>query len=93
MAIRKRVIIHGRVQGVGFRSFVETHAIKRGVRGYVTNNVDGTVEAEFVGEKQDIDDMMQLVKKGPSLANVTHIDIAEEDSDTSIERYPPFHVT
>ncbi len=92
MAIRKRVIIHGRVQGVGFRFFVESHATRRGIHGFVTNNADGTVEAELIGEKHTVDELLQLINQGPSLSHVSHVDIAEEENDVTITDFAPFHV-
>ena len=44
------MIVHGRVQGVGFRAFVEHEALQRGVEGWVRNRRDGSVEAVFAGE-------------------------------------------
>ncbi|BFI73519.1 acylphosphatase [Nanoarchaeota archaeon] len=68
-----KVIIYGKVQGVGFRNFVYRNALKYNIKGYVKNNPDGTVEAVFEGE--NIDKMVELCKKGPERARVDKIDI------------------
>ena len=72
-----KVIIYGKVQGVGFRNFVYRNAIKYNIKGYVKNNPDGTVEAVFEGEKENIEKMIELCKKGPERARVDKIDIFE----------------
>jgi acylphosphatase len=70
-----KLIIYGKVQGVGFRYFVYKNAIKYNIKGYVKNNPDGTVEAWFEGEKENIDKMIELCKKGPEMARVDKVDI------------------
>ena len=70
-----RVIrIHGKVQGVGYRFFATRVARRMGLKGYITNERDGTVAAAVEGEKQDIDDWIEELKEGPRYAEVTKID-------------------
>ena len=52
MSMVRHIVVHGRVQGVGFRAFVEHEALKRGLEGWVRNCRDGTVEAVFKGEER-----------------------------------------
>jgi acylphosphatase len=61
----KHVMIHGCVQGVGFRAFVEHQALKRGIGGWVRNRRDGSVEALFTGEAGAIAGMIEACRKGP----------------------------
>jgi len=63
--IRVHVIISGRVQGVFFRMETSRAAERIGVSGWVRNNSDGTVEAEFEGEKQNVVSMLEWCRKGP----------------------------
>ena len=70
-----KVIIYGKVQGVGFRNFVYRNALKYNIKGYVKNNPDGTVEAVFEGENENIEKMIELCKRGPERARVDKIDI------------------
>ncbi|MFZ8800808.1 MAG: acylphosphatase [Candidatus Nanopusillus sp.] len=83
-----KVIIYGKVQGVGFRNFVFLHAKKLNVRGYVKNNPDGTVEAVFEGNENNINKMIELCKKGPERARVDKIDIKEVE----INNYQDFKI-
>ena len=65
MSTARHVMIHGRVQGVGFRAFVEYEALKRGVRGWVRNRRDGSVEAVFIAEAEVIATMIEVARNGP----------------------------
>ena len=78
-----RIVISGRVQGVGFRDFVERQARKRGVRGWVRNRRDGTVEALFIGDKPALRDMEASCRRGPSLAVVSRLDRFDATDDGS----------
>jgi acylphosphatase len=64
------MIVHGRVQGVGFRAFVEYEALARGVGGWVRNRRDGSVEAIFTGEAAIVTAMIEVCRDGPLGARV-----------------------
>jgi acylphosphatase len=64
------VSVRGRVQGVGFRAFVEVEALRRSLQGWVRNRGDGTVEALFVGVDTAIADMIEACRRGPLGARV-----------------------
>jgi acylphosphatase len=83
-----KVIIYGKVQGVGFRNFVFLHAKKLNIKGYVKNNPDGTVEAVFEGDEDNINKMIELCKRGPERARVNKIDIR----DIEINNYQDFKI-
>jgi acylphosphatase len=57
---RRRVVVHGFVQGVGFRFAVERAANSYGVAGWVKNRAEGTVEAVFEGEREDVDALVDF---------------------------------
>ena len=78
MAIRRRVVVHGRVQGVFFRDSTERQARSRGVAGWVRNRDDGTVEAVFEGEPEAVDALVDFARSGPSRAEVRRVDVKEE---------------
>lgn len=70
MKIVRHVAVHGRVQGVGFRAFVEHEALKRDLAGWVRNRRDGSVEALFSGEETVVADMIEACRRGPSGSRV-----------------------
>ena len=72
-----RLLLSGRVQGVGFRYFVEAIAGKYGVNGYVKNTFDRKVEVVCQGEEEDLRQFIDEVKKGPAFSVVTDIKIEE----------------
>ena len=76
--IRKRVVVHGFVQGVFFRDSVRRHAVGVGVGGWVRNNRDGTVEAVFEGDADAVERLVTLCHQGPRGARVDRVDVAVE---------------
>jgi acylphosphatase len=76
--IRRRVVVHGLVQGVFFRDTVRRRANELGVAGYVRNNWDGTVEAVFEGIDDAVDALVALCHRGPRGARVDHIEVFAE---------------
>lgn len=68
------VIVSGRVQGVGFRYFVEREAIRLGIFGWVRNRRDGTVEAVFSGTEEQIEAMLKAAKQGPPASKVERLE-------------------
>jgi acylphosphatase len=71
--IARLVRIEGRVQGVGFRAFVERQAHVHGISGWVRNCSDGAVEALFCGDEESVTQMIEDCRKGPRLALVTKL--------------------
>ena len=70
-----RLKVHGDVQGVSFRSFTKRQAERLGLKGYVKNLGDGTVEAFVEGEKKKIEQLIETLHDGPEKATVHKIDI------------------
>jgi acylphosphatase len=66
----RRVTIRGRVQGVGYRAWVEHEAVRHGLEGWVRNRRDGSVEALFAGPEDAVAEMMARCRRGPSAAHV-----------------------
>jgi acylphosphatase len=77
------VLISGRVQGVGFRLWVETEAVSRGLAGWVRNRRDGSVEAVFSGEDDAVGAMLKACWEGPDMAVVTDVAISHTDETPS----------
>jgi acylphosphatase len=72
------VVVHGRVQGVGFRYAVARAARSRAVAGWVRNRPEGTVEAVFEGEPGAVESLVRLCREGPRGAEVDRADLVEE---------------
>src|SRR3954451_24955332 len=81
MAIRRRVVVHGDVQGVFFRDSTEKEAKARGVAGWVTNRDDGAVDAVFEGSDDAVEALVEFCRSGPSQADVRDVDVSEEEPE------------
>ena len=81
MTIRRRLIAHGRVQGVFFRDSVMRAAEPRGVAGWARNLDDGTVECVFEGAADDVEALMEAVRRGPGHASVSDVEVSEEEPE------------
>ncbi|MCC6276931.1 MAG: acylphosphatase [Oligoflexia bacterium] len=71
----KRVLISGKVQGVGFRFHSFERAVALGLKGWVQNLPDGRVELVIFGESSAIDEMLSWAQKGPPSADVKKVDV------------------
>ena len=70
----KRVVITGRVQGVGYRHWMTTEARRLGVSGWVRNRADGSVEAVVDGPTDAVEELLRACRRGPAHAEVRSID-------------------
>ena len=77
MSVLRHVMFHGRVQGVGFRAFVEYAASERRLQGWVRNRRSGEVEAVLSGEAADVEAVIETCRKGPPSARVDRVDQRE----------------
>jgi acylphosphatase len=76
--VRRRVVVHGRVQGVFFRDTVRRRAQSRGVNGWVANRPDGAVEAVFEGDVDAVQALVEFCREGPRGAEVDGVDVFDE---------------
>lgn len=83
----KRLVIAGRVQGVGYRAWMVDKATDLGVSGWVRNRADGSVEAIIAGDIASVEELSRLCRRGPRLAEVSSI--VEDLADLPEE--PGFH--
>ena len=83
-------MIHGDVQGVGFRYFVTRHAQARRLRGWVRNRSDGGVEMVAEGERSDLDELLKAARQGPRHARVDSVDAQWSEAKGGLE---PFNLT
>jgi acylphosphatase len=75
MRIARRFLVSGRVQGVGFRYFVQDAAAREGVTGYVRNLPDGQVEALVEGEVEAVARVERAIRSGPGGARVENVSV------------------
>ena len=75
MIVARRLLIGGRVQGVGFRMFAAARAAAEGIHGYVRNLPDGRVEALVEGDEEAVDRVELALRRGPSHARVESFDV------------------
>ncbi len=73
----RRFVVFGRVQGVGFRWFVENEASKLGISGWVRNREDGCVEVLAAGTKAQLDSLYDVLLRGPRAARVDRVEVEE----------------
>jgi len=77
----RRVRLTGRVQGVFFRAWASDEAHTLGVTGWVRNQADGSVEAHIEGERDALDELVDLMREGPPGARVDDVEIGEADPE------------
>ena len=75
------LIINGRVQGVGFRYFVQMIAMENQITGWVRNKADGTVECMAIASSETLRAFVEKVKRGNRFARVDHIEIQESEPE------------
>ncbi|KAK9079383.1 hypothetical protein SSX86_001054 [Deinandra increscens subsp. villosa] len=85
-----KVVIKGRVQGVFYRDWTVENATELGLKGWVRNRRDGSVEALFSGRDDKVGEMQERCRRGPPSAMVTglHVDPVTEDPGSGFERLP-----
>jgi len=79
--IRRRVVVHGLVQGVFFRDTIRRHAQSAGLAGWVRNRPDGTVETVFEGESGAVERLVRLCHEGPRGARVDRAEVVVEQPE------------
>jgi acylphosphatase len=89
MSEQIRAIVHGRVQGVGYRFFAERYAIELGVTGYAKNLDNGDVEIVAQGAKPSLETYLVKLHEGPRLSKVTEIEV---EWQLVSEHYPSFDI-
>ena len=85
-----RLLIEGRVQGVGFRWSLHAEAVRLGLGGWVRNRRDGSVEAFVYGDEGKVNALIAWSYRGPDTARVDHIDCRNVPMPERPEDYFPF---
>lgn len=73
----RRYVVHGRVQGVGYRAFAQHTATAIGLRGWVRNCDDGSVEAIAMGTEEQLSEFSGALRMGPRWSDVRHVEEQE----------------
>ena len=84
---RLHAVVHGDVQGVGFRYFVHRKAHELGLHGWVRNNDDGTVELVAEGTRPDLEQIKRAVEEGPRMARVDRLDVQWSPASGNLGRF------
>jgi acylphosphatase len=79
--------VHGDVQGVGFRYFLMREAYRLGLRGWVRNRDDGTVEFVAEGDRADLEILKQAAETGPRMARVDRVDVGWSASEGGLDGF------
>jgi len=79
--VRRRVIVHGEVQGVFFRDTARQQAQDARVSGWVRNRGDGAVEAVLEGEDGAVDRVLDFMRTGPERAKVVNVEVVDEEPE------------
>ena len=79
--MRKRVVVHGRVQGVFFRDSTRRRAQAAGVAGWVANRPDGTVEAVLEGDADAVESLARWLHDGPRGADVERVEVEDGEPE------------
>lgn len=87
MFVARRFVVSGRVQGVGFRWFVQEQAARERAAGWVTNRPDGRVEALVQGEAEAVERIDRQIRRGPPGSRVEHVEAFEEIPDERIRSF------
>ena len=83
----KRYIVRGRVQGVGFRWFVDHEARYLGLSGWVRNNLDGSVEVLAMGSDQQLEALRKKLERGPRAARVDEVEEAPAEPTAGLNTF------
>jgi acylphosphatase len=86
--VAKRYFVRGRVQGVGFRYFVERAAAELGLAGYTRNLDDGRVEVYATGSQAKLSQLSQRLAMGPRFADVRGV----EEQDAAVQQFNSFRI-
>ena len=87
MIVARRLIVSGRVQGVGFRFFAREAAAAEGIHGWVANLSDGRVEVHAEGDRETVDRFERTIRRGPAGARVEHVWVDEGTAPIGTPRF------
>jgi len=92
MLTSRRFVISGRVQGVGFRYFVQSVAVRESIRGWVRNLDDGRVETAAAGAADAMERFERALRQGPPASRVERVDVDETYPISTADTMTGFHI-
>ena len=92
MLTSRRFVISGRVQGVGFRYFVQSAAVRESIRGWVRNLEDGRVETVAAGEPDAMERFERAIRQGPPASRVDRVEVDETYPLSTHDTMTGFHI-
>ena len=84
---RLTALVAGRVQGVGYRAFVQRHALDLGLAGYAENLADGRVEIVAEGERSELEHLVVQLRRGPAHATVKDLELSWSEASSLEDFY------
>lgn len=87
--LQLKIVVSGKVQGVGYRYFTQMKAVQFGITGWVRNRQDGTVEMLTTGTRENLDLFIEEIRRGNPFSTVDQIDINEIEAE---ENYKSFTI-
>ena len=88
--MKKHLLILGNVQGVGFRNWLYTKAVKKNIYGWVKNKTTGEVETLLIGKEEDVNNIIEQCKLGPTLSNVKKVIIKDYQAEYNSKSFNIF---
>ena len=79
--MKKHLVISGKVQGIGFRYWLQRLAIEKNICGWVKNKTSGNVEVLIVGEEKKVQELIKLCEMGPGSAKIDYVQINDYNKD------------
>ena len=87
MRVARRMVVAGRVQGVGFRDFAQRAAVREGVTGWAQNLPDGRVEVLMVGDEESVTRVERAIRSGPPASRIERVDVEPEDAPAALKGF------
>ena len=88
--IKKHLLISGKVEGVGYRYWIQSLAIENNISGWAKNKISGDVEALIIGKERKVQEIIKLCKIGPNSAIVNRVQVNNYDKDYLLEGFNIF---
>ena len=90
--VSRHLVARGRVQGVGYRNYIQYKAGQLNIKGWVLNRLDGSVEAVVYGSPEAVAEIIECARRGPRAAEVTAVEVTAIEVSDAEGRHDPFVV-